>query len=270
MASSSPIWLQHAVQDLTDRQSQRVWSVIVSLFGDLAQGPGDRVSSAAVSRIIQPMGIRPEAIRVALHRLRKDNWLDSRREGRASVHFLTDHGRGQSVGVSPRIYARDPAIPERWHLLLGNGGQAQEELEELRGSGRYLSLGRTACIGPGRPPGDLTQLAAFDVTPRAIPDWASAALYPPAVQRACVELETTLRRVRALRAGKPPPDPWATATLRTLIVHRWRRVVLRHPDLPPVFWPPGWAGLSCRHAVCDLLDGLPRPQLSDLERDLAA
>ena len=61
-----------SIAQLTDLQNLRVWSIIVSLFGDLAQKTGDQISGTTLTQIITPMGIKPEAIRVALHRLRKE------------------------------------------------------------------------------------------------------------------------------------------------------------------------------------------------------
>ncbi len=89
MTALSPQTFELGIAQLTDLQNLRVWSIIVSLFGDLAQKPGDQISGTTLTQIITPMGIKPEAIRVALHRLRKDGWIESTRSGRASVHFLT-------------------------------------------------------------------------------------------------------------------------------------------------------------------------------------
>ena len=94
-----------SVKVLTYNRNQRVWSIIVSLFGDLAQRPGDRISGSVLSRITEPMGIKPEAMRVALHRLRSDGWILSEREGRTSRYCLTESGLSQSraarLGAGP-------------------------------------------------------------------------------------------------------------------------------------------------------------------------
>ena len=85
MTQSRDQWFETSINLLSDPQNQRVWSVIISLFGDMAQRPNEKISGAALTRIITPMGIKPEAIRVALHRLRKDGWIESVRAGRAST-----------------------------------------------------------------------------------------------------------------------------------------------------------------------------------------
>ena len=102
---------------------QRVWSLMISLFGDLAQGAGDRIDGPVLSAIMARQHIKPEAVRVALHRLRKDGWVTSEKSGRIRQHSLTDKGRRESAIASPRIYARpgsetqelaiDPASAQR-------------------------------------------------------------------------------------------------------------------------------------------------------------
>ncbi|MFC3614126.1 PaaX family transcriptional regulator C-terminal domain-containing protein [Lutimaribacter marinistellae] len=257
-------WFDTAIATLADPQNLRVWSVIVSLFGDLAQKPGDELSGGALTRIIEPMGIKPEAIRVALHRLRKDGWLDSTRSGRVSSHHLTAFGRAQSAQVTPRIYARTPHVAPQWHLLIAEDGPGIHTLDDLLLTASYTSLGRNTALGEGPVPSDVDDLLAFEVTARAVPDWVKARLCPPELVAACADLHTS---ISDLLRSRPPGwhgTQHQVATLRTLIIHRWRRVVLRHPDLPPVFFPQDWCGPELRQNVFDLLDKLPSPDLSAL------
>ena len=103
---------------LTAGRPHRLWSLIITIFGDLAQAPGSRISGAALGEITELIGVKPEAMRVALHRLRKDGWLESEREGRASFHHLTQYGRTQCAEASPRIYGPGPSSSIAVHLLL--------------------------------------------------------------------------------------------------------------------------------------------------------
>ncbi|WP_425043090.1 PaaX family transcriptional regulator C-terminal domain-containing protein [Primorskyibacter sp. S87] len=269
MAQNDLSWFDASVSQLIDPQNQRVWSLIVSLFGDLAQRPGDRISGGALTRILHPLGLKPEAIRVALHRLRKDGWIDSDRIGRESVHYLTEFGRARSAEVTPRIYDRDPAVADHWHLLVAEDGQAVQSLNELLLTRPYLSLGRNVALGADDPPAECEDLLVFEVTARAVPSWVQDRLFPTDLREACDSLRQAAENVSKSRAGKAL-TPLQVATLRTLVVHRWRRVVLRHPDLPEEFSPVGWTGPACRSAVFKLLDTLPFPGLKALESDRAA
>lgn len=263
MTAQDP-WFDTSVARLIDPQNQRVWSIIVSLFGDLAQQPKDRISGAALTRVIQPMGIKPEAIRVALHRLRKDGWIESTRTGRASAHFLTAYGRAQSAQVTPRIYDRAPEIPQSWHLLIAEDGSGLQTLNELMLTESYLGIGRTVALGSGPLPKNCYDLVGFEATARAVPNWLKTRLCPPDLITACADLQDAAQSVLASRPENWAPSPIEIATLRTLIIHRWRRVVLRHPDLPTLFFPDDWAGTECRNAVFRLLDTLPFPSVEEI------
>ncbi len=254
-------WFETSVAQLSDPQNQRVWSIIVSLFGDMAQAEGDQISGAALTRIITPMGIKPEAIRVALHRLRKDGWIESERSGRASVHFLTQYGRSQSAAVTPRIYDRAPRIAQDWHLLIADDAAGQAVLDDLLLLPNYITVNRNTALGHGTMPGSLEDLLAIGASDFAVPDWLKARIFPGDLTAACGSL---LQELKA--AGLPPaqPDALQIAALRTLVVHRWRRVVLRHPDLPESFHPASWPGTACRDRVFALLDALPRPDAGTL------
>lgn len=52
--------------------------------------------------------------------------------------------------------------------------------------------------------------------------------------------------------------------LRSLIVHNWRRLVLRHPALPAAFVDQDWPGHQCHVLVADLLARFPRPKLQEV------
>ncbi|SDW77136.1 transcriptional regulator, PaaX family [Ruegeria halocynthiae] len=256
-------WFETAVTELADPQDQRVWSIIVSLFGDMAQDPGAQISGSALTRIIEPMGIKPEAIRVALHRLRKDGWIDSNRIGRVSRHVLSEFGRTQSAAVTPRIYARGSTPAGRWHLLIAEDGKTQV-LEDVMLNHDYTPISRGAALGPGSAPDQWDGLLALDIAPRAAPAWLKDRLCPQDLRTSCQALLDAVENATRTRPDGWSPTPLQSATLRTLLVHRWRRVVLRQPDLPEVFYPPDWVGPACRDRVFDLLDVLPRPPAETL------
>lgn len=257
--TSRNTWFETAIAELADPQDLRVWSVIVSLFGDLAQEPGAQISGGALTRVIEPIGIKPEAIRVALHRLRKDRWIESDRIGRVSRHYLTDYGRTQSIAVTPRIYARDPVPSPQWHLLIAEDGTGAQVLEDVMLSHDYLPIGRTVALGRGPVPKQTDSLLAFEVSAPAVPKWVQDRLCPSDLRASCHALLDAVRRAARAQPADWAPTPAQCATLRTLLVHRWRRVVLRQPDLPPMFFPSDWMGQECRTAVIDMLDTLPRP-----------
>lgn len=269
MAPQDDSVFQAYVDALIRDDPPRVWSFIVTIFGDLAQAPGSQISGSVLTRITELAGIKPEAMRVAIHRLRKDGWIDSRKYGRTSTYSLTEYGRTLSAEASPRIYGAAAETPALWHLLIaGNSQDSADKLLELQAlSGSYIELGGNTVLGPGPLPDNTAGFFALQGTSLSVPDWLRSQICPPELGTACHQLYTALTQITAHLSDTPANSKLEAATLRALIVHSWRRVVLRHPALPDFFFPPGWPGNKCRSLVQQLLEELPRPDMDLLEQE---
>ncbi|MEP1587357.1 MAG: PaaX family transcriptional regulator C-terminal domain-containing protein, partial [Tateyamaria sp.] len=71
------------------------------------------------------------------------------------------------------------------------------------------------------------------------------------------DILATLPEVTAL-------SPLDVAVVRVMIVHAWRRLALRHPDLPRSAHSAKWLGHDCRVLVAQLLGKYPRPALDQV------
>jgi len=266
--SPSPAELfTRAVALLTAQGDLRVWSVIISVFGDLALERNDVITGTLLTRLTTLMGLKPEAVRVALFRLRKDGWITSHKTGRSSAYRLTDMGFRETQAARTRIYAPSLPEPESWQLLVSRpmvqAARAQDEktLQEqgfhIIGPGIYLGAGNLAA-GDG--------FLAVDGQITRLPDWLRAAVPPDGLEQGFAELCARLGDLSALLDGDIPAlDATERATLRVLIVHHWRRLLLRQPNLPDRFFPDGWPGVACRGRVMALLARLERPALDELQ-----
>ena len=225
----------------------RVWSLMVSLFGDLARGEGEAIDGPVLSAIMSALDVRPEAVRVALHRLRNDGWIASDKHGRIGRHRLTAQGRAESAAASPRIYARPADMPRDWQLAI------LPHDDDLPGHAPLLP--RVWCGPRAAPvPADALVLAGG-----AAPDWLRAALMPAERAADYAALDAALA---ALEPHLPPPAELSavdTAALRCLVVHNWRRLVLRHPALPRALLPPDAPMVRCHARVDALLARYDRP-----------
>ena len=248
----------HTIADLRTLGGQRVWSLMVSLFGDLAQAEGAGIDGPVLSRIMTAMQIRPEATRVALHRLRNDGWIASEKRGRISRHTLTPHGRKLSAEASPVIYADPYAGPEEWSLvLLPPDATASDAL----GQAGYIQIMPRLYA---KPPAASLPAGALELLAKDAPPWLREAVEPAwlaedyaALARTLGELTERLPRDASLSAVE-------TAVLRCLVVHNWRRLVLKHNWPPRALVSPDWAGHRAHILVADLLQRFPRPSLSDI------
>lgn len=244
---------------LRDLGGQRVWSLMISLFGDLAQGEGDVIDGPALTAIMSLLQVRPEATRVALHRLRNDGWITSQKSGRIRRHSLTQKGRVESAAASPRIYAKPGAQDDNWQLVMLEAGtpKAQKELHDAG----FVSLTARVYLGPSDVSAPSHTLRLKGET---VPHWLPAQLEPQGLRKEYAALLKTLTDLKTNLPNTSEISPVETAVLRCLIVHNWRRLVLKHPSLPATLTSPDWPGLSCHVLVSDLLDVFPRPALGDI------
>lgn len=244
---------------LTDLGGQRVWSLLVTVFGDLVPEAGTGIDGPVLSRIMGRMDVRAEATRVALHRLRNDGWITSAKSGRTSRHSLTEHGRRETIQAGRRIYAAPEDVPTGWTALLteeANGDQRRQ----LEMSG-FTQLMPRLYIGPAERGVPENTLA---LSGNAVPDWLRHQLTPEGLCEGYIELHRILTMIDGTLPKGTDLSPLDCAVLRCLIVHNWRRLVLKHPDLPATLYTEDWREQECRALVTALLDRFPRPNLADL------
>lgn len=210
----------------------RVWSLVITVFGDCVQHRGGAISTARLGRLLGRIGVEPGALRTALSRLGRDGWVNSERAGRLSHYRLSPTGLARFSEASSRIYA-SPRLTPVTEWTLSTEGDMQTALA-LGG----LWLKPADLPHPGKP--------AFRMTGR-ITDLAPTlrdSLISTAHATALRRLFADLDRLAMLDA-----DPLTHAAARILLIHRWRRIVLRFPDLPPELMPADLAKQDPRARV---------------------
>lgn len=237
---------------------QRVWSLMVTLFGDLAQADGSSIDGPVLSAVMTEMDVRPEAVRVALHRLRNDGWIVSQKQGRTRRHALTPTSRQETLRASARIYSSPNAQEPGWQLLVleDSGTVPREEMAEQG----FAPLVPRVFLGSAasRPPKNALVLSGGQT-----PDWLREQIGAQMLEAEYSALLPILKHAStSLDSGTL--DALQTTVLRCLIVHNWRRIVLRHPTLPRALLPKDWPGHSCHVLVDTLLNSFPRPSPDEI------
>jgi len=229
---------------------------MISLFGDLARGDGDVIEGPVLTAIMAALDIKPEAARVALHRLRNDGWITSSKVGRISHHSLTADGLRQTIAAIPRIYSTPDEAPRGWQLVLLKDGAT------LR-SDAFVQLSARLYAGPATAPLPKEALALNGAT---APGWLRDEVAQTAQLDGYADLHAALVDLSGALADLSPLE---TAVLRCLIVHNWRRVVLKHPIIPHDLIRPDGPEHLCHLIVADVLARYPRPSLQDIAQDIA-
>ncbi|MEM7709872.1 MAG: PaaX family transcriptional regulator C-terminal domain-containing protein [Pseudomonadota bacterium] len=227
-----------------DERPRRTWSLIVTVMGDLTHERGGSVDGPVLRAILDVLGANAQAVRTALHRLRADGWIETKRDGRISRHRLSPRALAETRAAAARVYGPEAPMPKVWSLI--TAGTSDGTSARL-GAGLYLRAGPLA----GDPGLEGTRLRLSGTQ--------QDTLWPADLREDCAALEAQLATTE--QAQRRTPED--IAAQRALIVHDWRRIVLRAPALPDILGPPDWRGASTRAAVRARLAALPLPTFSD-------
>ncbi len=249
MNPTMPPSFETLISAFSEISNFRVWSLLVSLFGDIARKDGQELSSAAIGDIMAQIGIKPEATRVALHRLKKDDWIETRKSGRSSFYFLTAKGRKHSRDAALRIYDFGECNPDAWHIIVVETSKISGPWDDKTAG--YVPLNNTTWLGAGHAPafehGLIIQGSAV-----TIPKWVIKAAFSDEFIAASINLNKVLDYV-----AKSLPNlaltPLQRAALRLVIVHEWRRLLFRSPALPQQAYPRSVRLGACRLVTRDCL-----------------
>jgi phenylacetic acid degradation operon negative regulatory protein len=244
----------------------RAKSLLVTMFGDAIAPHGGTVWLGGLIALAAPFGINERSVRTTVFRLAAEGWLESGQVGRRSHYSITESGRRRFEAAFRRIYAGDtPAWRGDWCLVIEGPELARERRKALETELGWLGFGRFA---PGvlAHPGvdDATVSAALQglgvagqvLTLRTAPGAVAFDAPLPALVRQAWDLDRLESDYRAVLArfrpvlqamqGRADADPERSFVVRTLLIHEYRRVTLRDPQLPPELLPAGWSGAAAR------------------------
>lgn len=248
--------LDHALDHLRAEPS-RTWSLIVTLYGDAIVPRGGEVWLGTVLQFCAHLGIDEGVVRTAMSRLAADGWLERRRVGRHSFYGLAARGRETFREASARIYhAVAPPWAGHFDLVLTDRTADRDRLRAGMGVAGFGALAPDIWVAPGghpapRVPGRVLtlDLTGDDETARAL----AARVWP--LDGLAAAYERFLAAFRpvgtALAGGRRLSDADQLAA-RVLLVHEFRRVVLRDPLLPSAILPPAWPGAEARRLCAAL------------------
>lgn len=255
------------------RQQRRVQagSLIISVFGDAILPRGGRVWLGSLIRLLEPLELNERLVRTSVFRLAKEEWLRTETVGRRADYVLTNSGRRRFEEASRHIYASHaPLWDRRWRLILAVGEFDPKEREHLRRALFWQGFGVLGSDCFVHPSADLT--ATFDalvaeglsdhlgrLMPLLAADSRSGLSADDAdLVRRAWNLDELAAAYAAFVATYLPilaelrNDRQATVggedafLLRTLLIHDYRRLLLRDPELPDVLLPLEWPGQKAR------------------------
>jgi phenylacetic acid degradation operon negative regulatory protein len=173
------------------------------------------------------------------------------KEGRNSFYRLAEEGRHAFDLATRRVYAAGPPDWDgTWTVAIAPPGLAAEAEAALRETG-FVRVEGSVHLRPeakGAPD-------APDVLKGMLVIHGSSAEHPETLRDLFPSAEIAASYAAFVRAmaplaaaleGAPALAPLDALAARTLLVHDWRRVVLRDPGLPLALLPADWPGEEAR------------------------
>ncbi|MGB0506589.1 MAG: PaaX family transcriptional regulator C-terminal domain-containing protein [Pikeienuella sp.] len=236
----------------------RVWSVVISIFGDAVQPRGGRIAMRDLQDISGRMGIEGNALRTAMSRLAKEDWVVREKQGRNSFYSLSQAGQKTFIPATERIYqlpsGQAHSTSERtWTVAIPSPGQKPAE-------GGVMLKGATLFQGlSDKTKSVLTSNEYLLVSGQfqSVPDWVKKIAAPAELSTRYAQLAETI--TRCMQADNADIHPLDALAARCLIIHHWRRIVLRHTVLPPEVKPINWPGDNCAILVAKSYQHLIAP-----------
>ncbi len=263
--------IQNRLDNFRQKTRVQAGSLIISIFGDAILPRAGRVWLGSLIRLLEPLALNERLVRTSVFRLAKEKWLRAETLGRRANYLLTDAGRRRFEEASRHIYASHaPLWDRRWRLILAVGQFNAKERERLRQALFWQGFGVLGTDCFVHPSADLTAICdaliaegMADYLGRLIPllaadsrasvaandaDLVARAWNLEALAGAYDEFVTTYLPILAElhRECQLDLDAEEAFLLRTLLIHDYRRLLLRDPELPDELLPADWPGQKAR------------------------
>ncbi len=237
-------------------------SLIMTVYGDAILPHGGGAWLGDLIELLAPLGLSQRTVRTSVYRLVQDDLLSARQVGRRSFYSLTETGTRQTVEASRRIYALRPQswdgiwtqvwLPAadkdgkraRLALELGRSGFAALAPDIMLHLGTALPVALDAAARAGLEKAAAIMTSRVEGPYNAVKAHA-ASLWPIGVLASEYEAFATLATPidRALSDGNRP-HAQTCFLVRSLLIHAYRRILLRDPFLPRDLLPSDWPGLA--------------------------
>lgn len=262
------------IQEWIDQQLKsdppRAKSLVMTVFGDAIAPHGGNIWLGSLISLMGHFEISDRLVRTSVFRLAEEGWLEARRDGRRSSYQLAESSYARLQHAYKRVYSQgNTDWDQHWTLLIMNSddnvaGNRASLKKELSWAGfRMINTGILA-----HPQADMVVLEDIlernDLTGQLV--ICNAADNEKIQGRPLSSLIATHWQLDEVNASyqhfiatfsplsalldRHKLTEQAAFTIRSLLIHSFRRAQLYDPHLPVSLRPNGWMGeqayLLCR------------------------
>ncbi|HKM15261.1 MAG TPA: phenylacetic acid degradation operon negative regulatory protein PaaX [Marinospirillum sp.] len=259
------------VHNFQKKRPLRAGSLIITLYGDAIVPRGGSVWLGSLMKLLEPMGISERLVRTSIFRLTKESWVQAGKVGRRSYYSLTGPGLRRFEQAFKQVYT---ANNEQW---IGNWCLvflSQLENTKRRTIKEELEWMGFGCLAPNvmaHPRLERAEVLPLLQEHEALEDTIVMQTEPlelltSRALRLQVKESWNLEHLASSYAKfinqfrplwqeltiENTLTPEESLITRTLLIHEYRKVLLRDPQLPDELLPGDWEGRSARQLCRNL------------------
>ncbi len=253
------------VHNFQQKRPLRAGSLIITLSADAIVPRGGTIWLGSLMKLLEPMGISERLVRTSIFRLTKESWVQAEKVGRRSYYSLTGPGLRRFEQAFKQVYnANNTQWIGRWCLIFLSqleGNKRRLIKEELE----WMGFG---CLAPNvmaHPRLERAEILPLLQEHEALEDTIVMQSEPQALLtsralRLQVKESWNLEHLASSYAKfiNQFRPLWQELTVdnsltpkeclmaRMLLIHEYRKVLLRDPQLPDELLPGDWEGRSAR------------------------
>lgn len=260
--------IQQIIDSVVKNETLSGTSLISTIFGDSVLHRGGNISLASLIQLLELFGFNDRAVRTSVFRLVKNDWLCSDKIGRTSFYRITASSRSTYLQAEQRIYNDQMKEWDHyWDLILmssldtENKALLKKELEWLG----FANISTNLMAYPGCNSIELQRLLVdLNMSEQVVVFKAETLqLFNNSVDTIGRMLRTNwpidelrqrylqfldiFREIGVLLMQENEQlEPVQAFQIRTLLIHYYRRILLKDPALPLELLPTDWPAISAR------------------------
>jgi phenylacetic acid degradation operon negative regulatory protein len=242
------------------REPSRTGSIVITVFGDAIVPRGGSVWLGTLLEFFRGLDIDSGVVRTAMSRLAADGWIERCKVGRNSFYRLVKKGRQTFDVATAHIYDPPPSDwTGRFELLLIPASEDRDAAREALKNAGFGSPLPGVWVAPSGVPVPERAVSAIRLEVSAEDDSGRRLL------RQSWPLDRTADAYAKFIKAFEPLRAWMERgtlsdadafTARILLIHHYRRVVLRDPLLPSALLSADWPGRAARKLCGEIYRGL--------------
>ncbi|PIP81322.1 MAG: hypothetical protein COW84_00470 [Gammaproteobacteria bacterium CG22_combo_CG10-13_8_21_14_all_40_8] len=269
-----------SIDNLLSQQAEKVSnkSFIVTFFGDVMAPLGEAIWLGSLIKIMQWFGFSERLVRTSIYRLVQENWLYAIKKGRRSYYQLTPQALAETKEASSRIYHPPPSEKDLltkqeetppWILLLAlqlNTEQLNSFKQKMNWLG-FSPLSHSVFIHPNIEDAafddvfentlfrkSIIVLKARSFNPQSETLIRELLLQKLNVDQLQLDHETLISDFKPYLSlyKKTLFSPKQSFMLRLLLIHQYRKTLLKNAVLPDFLLPADWVGYYAQKFVSQL------------------